>query len=295
MADCRVAAKKLPLAASIGDENLSVMHHRWLVAFFLFLVGECAAVRYDMTKEELLLELGKPTSVLARPGSGHEVLLYPKGVRIEIDNGKVVSVKGIDLAAAELGKAAAAEAQVQAAEAAKLQAEEDKARAIEAAAAAKAEKEWAAESAKAHAEMEKSVEAMENRTSDPAARHHGPPEFDLVAFLLGLVIKWILMVAALKLTTKYWSVDVDWSGLMIAAAADTGVRGLLSIIGTVVLKAYSLFYLDEALAAIVLVLVLRKVSTNQSLNQAVTIAFTVKVFSIVVGSIVMVGLMGLLH
>ena len=271
------------------------MQLRWLLAVFLILVGNCAAVRYDMTKEELLQELGKPTSVLARPGSGHEVLLYPKGVRIEIENGRVASVKGLDLAAAEADKAAAAEAQAQAENAARLKAEEDKVLAAEAAAAAKAEKEWAEESAKARAEMEKSVEALENRTSDPASRRHEPPEFDWVAFLIGLVLKWVLMVAALKLTTKYWSVDVDWSGLMIAAAADTGVRGVLALIGGFVLKTPSLFYLDEALAAIVLIVVLRKVSTNQSLNQAVTITFTVKVFSIVVGSIVMVGLLSLLH
>ncbi len=42
-------------------------------------------------------------------------------------------------------------------------------------------------------------------------------------------------------------------------------------------------------------LVLRKVSTNQSLNQAVTIAFTVKTFSIVVGSILFVAMLNLLH
>ena len=57
----------------------------------------------------------------------------------------------------------------------------------------------------------------------------------------------------------------------------------------------SLFYADEAVAAIVMVLVLRKVSINRSLAQAVQITMTSKVFSIVVGSFLFVMFMHLLH
>jgi len=108
-------------------------------------------------------------------------------------------------------------------------------------------------------------------------------------------VKWLLMLAALKLTAKYWSVDIEWSGLMIAAAADTGVRAVVLGVGEGLMGLFSVFYADEALAAIVLVLVLRKVSTNQSLQQAITITMTSKVFSIVVGSFLSVVILRALN
>jgi len=282
------------------------MHHRIVrvlifVRYLLLLllpamlgVEAQAVVRYDMTKAELLQELGKPVSVMKQP-SGREVLLYPNKVRIEVEKDRVVSIKGIDIVAAEAAETATAEAKVAAEEEARQRAADEKLEAARAAARAKAEKEWADQNAKARLEMEKSVEAMENRTATPGVPHMKKPEFSLIAFLFGLAVKWLLMVGALKLTTKYWAVDVDWSGILIAAGADTAVRGVLGLVAEFALHTPSLFYVDEAIAAVVLVLVLRKVSTNQSLNQAVTITFTVKTFSIVVGSVVMVGLMGLMH
>ena len=63
-----------------------------------------------MTKQELLRELGKPTSLLTK--GGREILIYPNNVRIELDQGRVVSVKGLDLAATEAAAAKRAVRQV---------------------------------------------------------------------------------------------------------------------------------------------------------------------------------------
>ncbi len=264
-----------------------------LVSLFLLLGGACSAVDYGMSKAALIQELGKPTSVLARPGSGREILNYPNGVRIELEQGKVVSVKGLDLAAtANAAPAAVPEEPAEpAAEAEpKLTPAEQKAQTE---AEAKAEREMAAADAKARAEMEKAITQMENiydKDREPPPK----PSFSFLDFGIGVGVNWLLMIAALKLTCKYWGVDVEWKGLMIAAAADTGVRMVVGIIGGL-MGMFSLFYADEALAAIVLVLVLRKVSTNQSLQQAVTITMTCKVFSIVVGSFLAVVIMHSLH
>jgi hypothetical protein len=102
------------------------------------------------------------------------------------------------------------------------------------------------------------------------------------------------MLAALALTCKYWGANVEWVGLMIAAAADTGVRGVIGAIGKL-LGMFSLFYADEAVAAIVLLFVLRRVSTNKSLQQAVPITMTCKVFSVVVGSFLITVLLNVLY
>lgn len=272
---------------------------RWLIALSLLAASLGAAVRYDMTKEELLKELGKPTSILNR--NGREVLIYPKGVRIEIEQGKVVSVKGLDLAAEEAAAAnppSAAGAKAPAAagdkdddDEPKLTPAEQKARAAE---EAKLEREMAAANAKARAEMEKTITALEN-PGNPAAAAMPRHSFALADFLVEIVVKWLLMLAALKLTTKYWGVDIEWQGLMIAAGADTGVRALVLGVGEGLMGLPSVFLADEALGAIVLVTVLRKVSTNQSLQQAVTVTVTSKTFSIVVGSFLSVAILRALH
>ena len=270
----------------------------WLLGLLILAGSARADVRYDMPKAELLKELGKPTSTLKQPGTGREILNYPKGVRIEIEKGVVVSVKGLDLAAVETATKAAAAEKAEAEAAAKLKQEaQEKIQAVQAEAAAKAEK---LDAAKARLTMETTVAAREKR--ETLAGHKEQKQFEravtvfaLKSFLIGLVIQWLLMVAALKLTTKYWSVDVQWPGLLLAAAADTGTRTVIALIGQYVFHASSLFYIDQASATVVLVLVLRKVSTNQSLNQAVGIAMGVKVFSIVVGSILITMLLNMGH
>jgi hypothetical protein len=280
------------------------MRPRWLIVFLMLLGGMGATIRYDMSKDEVLKELGKPTSILVR--GNREILMYPGGVRIEMEQGKVASVKGIDLAAAEQAAAAPATPPADAKpteatpeeddeeaddpKAPKLTPEQQKA-ADEA--EAKLEKEMAEANAKARAELEKAITDLENLSSQPEREYE--PSFDVGDFLIGLFVKWLLMLAALKLTAKYWAVDIEWKGLMIAAAADTAVRAVVLGIGEGLLGMFTVFYADEALAAIVLVVVLRKVSTNQSLQQAVTITLTSKVFSIVVGSFVTVAILNALH
>ncbi|MBI2498532.1 MAG: hypothetical protein HYV75_11650, partial [Opitutae bacterium] len=159
---------------------------------------------------------------------------------------------------------------------------------------ARQEKQWAEAEAKARAEMEKSLTDLENIHNQPPPAV-GPPKFSPIEFLLGLVVKWALTLAALKLTCKYWSCEVFWSGLMIVAAADLGVRTVVGLVASLALQMMSTFYADEAIAAIAMVLVLRKVSINQSLAQAVQITMTTKVFSVVVGSFLSVLLLHLLH
>jgi hypothetical protein len=262
------------------------MLRRWLSVLFLLLASAGAAVRYDMSRAELVQELGKPVSALVR--GDREILIYPNNVRIEIAQGKVVSVKGLDLAVPTPAAALAEEEAVPAEP--KLTSEEQKAQAE---AEAKLEKTLAEADAKGPVEMEKTITDLENLGH--SGEKPAPRSFSVTGFLMELMIKWALMLAALKLTCKYWGADVDWSGLMIAAAADTGVRAIVGVIGYVVLEMFSLLYADEAIAAIVLVLVLRKVSTNQSLQQAVTITMTSKVFSVVVGSFLTVVILNALR
>jgi len=257
-----------------------------------FCAGLGWAVEPDMARVNVLQELGRPLAAVARGNT--EVLTYNGGVRITLKDGRVTEIAGLRPAegAAEGTKAAAAEAG---------KAEEEKAEPAERPPTkaeleeqAKQEKLWAAEAAKNRAEMEKNLTDLENLHGRPPGLPQ-PAQFNLGDFLIGLALKWVLTLAALKLTCKYWGCEVFWSGLMTVAAVDVGIRAAIGLVGFQLLKATSLFYADEALAAVAMVLVLRKVSINQSLAQAVQITMTTKVFSIVVGSFLIVLLLHLLH
>jgi hypothetical protein len=266
------------------------------------------ALDYGMTREQVRQELGKPAAE-ARRGP-REILTYPNDIRIELENGKVTVIKGLEVVegafvlpgapaptpqtgatatavespadksvAAGENEEPAEETPAEIAEAARLEAE--------------AEKRYQEANTKAMAEMEKAIgqlETLHDQQSEPLP----PPEFNVAAFLVEVVVKWLLMLAALKLACKFWGYDTFWSSLLIGAAADTAVRVAVDLIGHHWLGMMSLFYADEAIAAIVLVLVLKKVSINQSTAFAVQITVTSKVFSVVVGSFLVTVLLNVL-
>lgn len=246
-----------------------------------------------MARVNVLQELGRPVSAVARGNT--EVLTYKDGVKITLKDGKVTDIKG--LTPAEGAAAEAAPPAEAAAEAAAPEPEEPPEPVLtkeQQAEQARLEKQFADEAAKGRAEMEKTLTDLENLHNQPPAVHE-KPKFDILGFLLGLALKWLLTLAALKLTCKYWGCEVFWSGLMTVAAVDVAIRSVIGVIGFLLLDMSSLFYADEAVAAIVMVLVLRKVSINQSLAQAVQITMTTKVFSIVVGSFLFVVMLQLLN
>jgi hypothetical protein len=261
------------------------------------------AVYYGETRAELIKELGKPSSELKR--GARDVLIYKTG-RIELEDGKVAVVQGMPVtdgpvtapvpATVATPPPAAPSSEKPAETKSAAPKVETKATPNVTVAHAKSaptkpkstEQEMIEQDAAARTKMEKEIEALENpKPATPI--DHGPPRW--VTFLVELAIKAVMMLAALKLTTKYWSVDISWMGLVIAAAADTVTRAIVGAIALWALGMGTTLYADEATAALVLVMVLRKVSYNQSLSQAVTITLTSKTFVVVVGSFLSVFVM----
>ncbi|HEX2862556.1 MAG TPA: hypothetical protein VHN79_12995, partial [Lacunisphaera sp.] len=260
---------------------------RLRLAFVLLLLGMPAlrALDYGMTREQVVNELGKPATAVRR--GTREVISYPNNVRIELENGKVAVIRGLEVVDGAFvlpGAAAPVAAPISEEKPAGKEADEIDSDAIpaketpaEMEAVARleeeAEKRYQEANTKALAEMEKAIgqmEALHDRSAEPMPE----PDFDAVAFLIEVSVKWVLMLAALKLACKFWGYDTFWRSLLIAAAADTGVRVVVDLIGTHALGMMSLFYADEAIAAIALVLVLKKVSINQSTAFAVQITLT---------------------
>lgn len=252
---------------------------------FVLLASPGLAVYYGETRADVLAELGKPSSVLTR--GAREIFIYPRGGRIELEGGRVVVVQGIEVTEGPVAADTTPSASAPALESAAAEKPESAPERAEREAAEKARRDLEAEEAKARAEIEKAIDDLGSAREQVSQ----PEEFNWNGFAAELAVKALLMLAALKLTTKYWDFEVDLGGLAIAAGVDTGVRFVLALIGEVLLKLPTLFYLDEIVAAGVLVAVLRKVSHNKSLGRAVTIALTSKTFSIVVGSMVAVAVM----
>lgn len=251
---------------------------------------DASAVYYGQPREELIKELGKPNSELRR--GGREVLLYKTG-RIELELGKVAVVQGIAVAEgpggapAEVAALPATESAPQATAPLSPSAADQKVTGEKS-----AEQQMIDADVVARTKIEKEIELL---SAPPVPQEpHDTVHKRWLPFAVELLIKGLMMLAALKLTTKYWSIEISWRGLVIAAAADTAAR---AIVGTAALWALgigSTLYADEAVGALVLMTVLRKVSYNQSLQQAVTITITSKTFSIVVGSFLSVFITRLL-
>jgi hypothetical protein len=240
----------------------------------IFLTFVCGLAGVEIGTERLYVihELGRPTYSVARGET--ELLTYPAGVHITLTHGRVSEIVGLKPAPAP-GPVEEPVAEVPAAKPPPPVVDEINIEGMG--------KLRMGVDAKAQAKMEKAIEDIESEPASKVVRT--PPKFVLKKFLVAFVLRWLLTLIALKLTCKYWGADIFFTGLMTVALADAVVRGIAGVIGTVWLQMPTLFYADEALAAIVMILILRKVSINQSLAQALQITMTTKTFSIVVGSL----------
>lgn len=272
------------------------MRSLWLAGFFLAWVATAVALSPDATREQVIAELGKPTSV-AKLGK-REIMIYPKGVRLELEEGRIVAAKGITLEASGTTVAVVQPAPTPA----PAEEDDDKEPPLTeqekkriAAEEAAAEKEFA-QDGKGHGPIDLD-KAVENLSKDHEQAQKTPPSrsFDYVGFAIELFLKFLLTVAALKLACKYWGAEVFWSGIMTVCAVDVAVRGGIALIGEVLLDFPTLFMADELVASIVMMLLLKKLSINHSITQAVELTLTTKTFSIVVGSFVVTVLLRILN
>lgn len=119
--------------------------------------------------------------------------------------------------------------------------------------------------------------------------------FSLIELFAGIFLKTIVTILALKLTSKYWGYEILWGGIIVVAIVDTTVRTGVTAGAKYLLGFPTTFYADEAIAALVMVMLVQKMSTSQSLNQAIQITLTTKVFTIVAGSFLVTMALQLLH
>lgn len=264
-------AKRSPLLVTMSRRVISRCLSLLAGLFLTIAVAaQELAVEPGMSRSQVIQALGDPASAMSR--GSIEVFVYSDGAKITLHDGIVTEALGIPLLTATDKEATtekpATTPAVPNEEQAILKAED----------AALAQQD-----ADQRAKFEQALADLEERQKNPQSQL-APRKFNLVNFIAGLLIKTLITLLALKLTSKYWGYEILWSGIVIAAVVDTVVRTAVSMTGKILLGMPTVFYADEAVAAIVMVLVVKKVSTSQSLNQAIQITLTTKVFTIVAGS-----------
>lgn len=263
------------------------MRSQRLILLFLLSAMPLLALTPESTREQIIAELGKPTSV-AKLGS-REILNFPKGVRLELEDGRIVATKGILLEdqPAEEAPEPAPTLSTPTQPAAKATAPAPKPPATPATVPKPvADSTPSEESDPAVDESyEKMMKTLETASDGQTENAHGESKhgFDLFEFIVELALSMIITVIALKLACKYWGATVFWSAIATVAAVDTGVRAAIAGLLIGVAGFPDTFYADQAVATLVMFFLLKKLSINHSIPQAVQLTMTTKTFTVVVG------------
>ena len=264
------------------------MRYCRLAGIFLALLGVASALSPDATREQVIEELGKPTS-MAKLGQ-REIMIYPKGVRLEFEGGKIVSAKGIVLSENVAAPVVPVAVEKSAMKPALIELGKEKGELMRA--MAKPDEPDVMGTTPPGAVN--AIEQME-RSHEQAQQPKAPKPFDFIGLVVGVVLKFLLTVAALKLACKYWAAEVFWSTILTVCAADAAVSGGMTLVGELLLGFPTLFNADDLVGGIVMLFLLKKLSVNHAISQAIQLTLTTKTFTVVVGAFLVTMILRLLH
>lgn len=245
-----------------------------------------AEVGIGDSRDSVLKLYGKPTSVVKR--GDREILLYPKGGRVELVDGKVENVKGplpAPLVDAAAPKAASIEATSEGQPAATTPASGTPAPAPATAAAgqkaapagAKGPASGDFSTAAAANELAKHVEKMDTAWGAAPAREEAHSPLGSVAeFLTGLVLRFGVTILALKLAFKYWEMDAFWTGILAIAGIDMALHATLELLGPATGGFTSMVAIENGIPGVVLIYTVNRFCFNKRLHNAVLTAAAVK-------------------
>jgi hypothetical protein len=243
----------------------------------MFAAAVCRAeIGTGDARDEVLRQLGKPTSIAKR--GGHEIFLYPKGGRIELVDGRVVDVKGplptaIVSAADPLAGASAADGKTVASP---LHAQPPPAKQSLAHPTVTTSEDY--NPAIAANELAKHVEKMDTAwgTALPKQERHSPLD-SLPLFLTGLLIRFAFTIVALKLAFKYWEMDAFWTGILLISGIDMTLHAAFELLGPASDGFTTLFAIENGIPGVVMIYTIHRFCFNKRIHNAVLTAAAVKV------------------
>jgi hypothetical protein len=253
----------------------------------IFAAVFAASLRGDIAngtkRAEVVAELGKPTSA-ARRGN-REILLYPKGVRFELENDAVVDVKGY-VPPPTPTVALAAKTPVAVAP----KSDDDDLSELKPSAMAAGEEYNPAIAANALGdEVAKMNTAWGTREPEPKA-----PPLDWLLTGLGVLLHFGFTIFALFVAFKYWSMDALWTGTFAIAGIDAALHGILTVLGPYTGGLTTVGGVQASLPGVVMIFTIRHFCFNKNLQDAVLTAGVVKLVVMICGLFVSGALMNLL-
>lgn len=258
-----------------------------VAAALLLAVSSWAEIGIGDSREEVLRQTGKPSSI-ARRGD-HEIFVYPKGARVEFVGGKVADVKGPlpmiavappptpppatpepKAAAAPEKNAAVVPTTPPATSPAKPPA--PKASPVPAAATQDDNPAIAAN------ELAKHVEKMDTPwgAAPVQPKLHSPLD-SIPAFLTGLVLRFGITLLGLKLAFKYWEMDAFWKGIFAIAGIDLALHAILELLSTATHGLTTMGAVENGIPGLILIYTINRFCFNKRIQNAVVTAAMVKV------------------
>jgi hypothetical protein len=239
-----------------------------------------AALRFGMTAEEVETAIGKPTSRLERAGS--LIWLYPDGGRVEIFQGKVVSITNLSIAGV---KNLAAE---------KVAEVKEEPPAVTSDVPPEFEGLGKDDPTKVIGNapgMGLALSAVTDKWQSQLDDHTD----DSVRVWGGLVIRaflgMLVTMGVLKVAFMWADVYTEWSQLLVPAAVDMVTRSGVASLALVFWGNGNLYFADDAIAFFAMLFALQKFTHASTLARAVSVALAAKFASIFVWSMLSVVLL----
>ena len=251
---------------------LPLVHLRAVLALCIWFLAAAflrAEIGIGDTRDEVLRQLGKPSSRAIR--GDHEILLYPKGGRVELLEGKVVDVKG-PLPTAP----AASETAVPTITPGKAAKTEPEATDSPVPAARPAFRDEYNPAVAAN-ELAKHVEKMDTAWGPAPTRQeiHSPLD-SLPTFLLGLLMRFVFTTIALKVAFKYWEMDAFWKGVFSIAGIDMALHAIFELLGPLSGGFTTMVAVENGIAGLVMIYTIHRFCFNKRIQNAVLTAAAVK-------------------
>jgi hypothetical protein len=229
------------------------------------------AVEIGATRAQVLAEIGPPSSSAKR--GDREILLYPRGARIELEQGLVVDLRGTlpdPLPPPEPKKSPAPAAAV----AEKKPAPPAATAAVARPAPPQPREPSPADFANALGDK---IEKMDTAwgTAPPKPKPQSLLDH-LPALLAGLVLRFGLTLLALQLAFKFWEMDALWTGKLAIAGIDLALHAVLELLGPVTGGLTTMSAVENGIPGLALIFTIRHFCINNRLQNALLTAAMVK-------------------
>ena len=112
-------------------------------------------------------------------------------------------------------------------------------------------------------------------TLPPPPKKHSALD-NVPSFLVGLLLRFALTIAGLKLAFKYWEIDAFWKGICSIAGIDVALHAILELLGPATGGLTTMSGVENGLPGLGLIFTINYFCINKRLQNAVVTAMTVK-------------------